>query len=158
MESDSGSESESSERNGTSLIPRGGPIYLPNMVGNLSTVPEFQSSFLSLLQDLDTHLSLESTSSSQQFDISYVFTHQLALSFISGNLVSWKQYINICNWADFDAGLILSRFIQRRNSQRWLWRKPFRYAAKSFVDLFSSFAVFGLWELDQVGSCFITGK
>ncbi|KAL1208441.1 snRNA-activating protein complex subunit [Cardamine amara subsp. amara] len=70
MESDSGNESESNEHSATSVVPRGGPIYLPNMVGQLSTVPEFQSSFLSLLQDLDTHLSLESTSSSQQFDVS----------------------------------------------------------------------------------------
>jgi snRNA-activating protein complex subunit 3 len=41
------------------------------MVGNISTTPEFKSSFLNVLQDLETHLSLDSTSSSsQQFDVS----------------------------------------------------------------------------------------
>lgn len=88
MESDSESEGESSEhKTTTSVVPRGGPIYLPNMVGNISTVPEFKSSFLNVLQDLETHLSLESTSSSHQFDVSYVFLHQLALFFICENLV-----------------------------------------------------------------------
>jgi snRNA-activating protein complex subunit 3 len=86
MESDSeNSEGESREhKTTTSVVPRGGPIYLPNMVGNISTTPEFKSSFLNVLQDLETHLSLDSTSSSsQQFDVSYVFLHQLALFFIS---------------------------------------------------------------------------
>ncbi|XP_020868883.1 snRNA-activating protein complex subunit isoform X2 [Arabidopsis lyrata subsp. lyrata] len=73
MESDSDSESEgesSEHKTTTSVVPRGGPIYLPNMVGNISTVPEFKSSFLNVLQDLETHLSLEFTSSSHQFDVS----------------------------------------------------------------------------------------
>ncbi|KAL9307592.1 putative snRNA-activating protein complex, subunit 3 [Arabidopsis thaliana] len=73
MESDSeNSEGESREhKTTTSVVPRGGPIYLPNMVGNISTTPEFKSSFLNVLQDLETHLSLDSTSSSsQQFDVS----------------------------------------------------------------------------------------
>ncbi|XP_006307426.2 snRNA-activating protein complex subunit isoform X1 [Capsella rubella] len=71
MESDSESENERNEQcPTTSLVPRGGPIYLPNMVGNIYTIPEFRSSFLSLFQDLDTHLSLESPSSSQQYDVS----------------------------------------------------------------------------------------
>ncbi|WZZ10432.1 hypothetical protein YC2023_096353 [Brassica napus] len=60
-------ESESSEEEiATSGIPRGGPIYLPNMVGQVSSVPEFQSSFLTLLHDFETHLS----SSSHQHDLS----------------------------------------------------------------------------------------
>lgn len=55
----------SEEEIGTSSgIPRGGPIYLPNMVGQVSTVPEFQSSYLTLLNDLDTHLA------SHQYDLS----------------------------------------------------------------------------------------
>ncbi|KAG2318881.1 hypothetical protein Bca52824_012094 [Brassica carinata] len=63
-------ESERSEEEiGTSGIPRGGPIYLPNMVGQVSTVPEFQSSYLSLLHDLETHLA-SSSSSSHQYDLS----------------------------------------------------------------------------------------
>ncbi|XP_010460656.1 PREDICTED: snRNA-activating protein complex subunit-like [Camelina sativa] len=70
MESESESENNerSEHRATTSLVPRGGPIYLPNMVGNISTVPEFRSSFLNLLEDLDTHLS--PSSSSQRFDVS----------------------------------------------------------------------------------------
>lgn len=66
-------ESESSEEEiATSGIPRGGPIYLPNMVGQVSTVPEFQSSYLSLLHDLETQLasSSSSSSSSHQYDLS----------------------------------------------------------------------------------------
>ncbi|CAH8355510.1 unnamed protein product [Eruca vesicaria subsp. sativa] len=60
-------ERESSEEEiATSGIPRGGPIYLPNMVGQVSTVPEFQSSYLTLLHDLETHL----PSSSHQYDLS----------------------------------------------------------------------------------------
>ncbi|XP_009109703.1 snRNA-activating protein complex subunit [Brassica rapa] len=60
-------ESERSEEEiATSGIPRGGPIYLPNMVGQVSSVPEFQSSFLTLLHDFETHLS----SSSHQHDLS----------------------------------------------------------------------------------------
>ncbi|CAN6816900.1 hypothetical protein Bca4012_006811 [Brassica carinata] len=64
-------ESESSEEEiATSGIPRGGPIYLPNMVGQVSTVPEFQSSYLSLLHDLETQLASSSSSSSHQYDLS----------------------------------------------------------------------------------------
>ncbi|KAF8046992.1 hypothetical protein N665_3269s0001, partial [Sinapis alba] len=64
-------ERESSEEEiATSGIPRGGPIYLPNMVGQLSSVSEFQSSYLTLLHDLDTHLASSSSSSSHQYDLS----------------------------------------------------------------------------------------
>ncbi|CAN8290982.1 unnamed protein product [Cochlearia groenlandica] len=64
-------ERESSEQISASGIPRGGPIYLPNMVGNLSTIPDFQSSYIDLLQDLESRLSRESPSCShQQYDVS----------------------------------------------------------------------------------------
>ncbi|XP_019056939.1 PREDICTED: snRNA-activating protein complex subunit-like isoform X2 [Tarenaya hassleriana] len=50
----------------TSGVPRGGPIYLPNMVGPLSTVPEFHNSLHLLMQDLETYLSANSSSYTQQ--------------------------------------------------------------------------------------------
>ncbi|VVA92902.1 unnamed protein product [Arabis nemorensis] len=68
-------ENEMSEGSDTSGVPRGGPVYLPNMVAPFSTVPEFQSSFLNLLQDLETHLS-PSSYSSLQSDLS---THSLKI-------------------------------------------------------------------------------
>ncbi|CAH8383508.1 unnamed protein product [Eruca vesicaria subsp. sativa] len=69
-------ERESSEEEiAASRIPRGGPIYLPNMVRQVSTVPEFQSSCLSLLPDLETQLA--SPSSSHQYDISFCIDEEL---------------------------------------------------------------------------------
>lgn len=100
MKSESSEQGESSEQVTTSGIPRGGPIYLPNMVGHVSTVDEFQSSFLNLLEDLDAHLSLESPSSSQQYDVSYVFIAASMGSSSSSSFAPFKPGIHekVCNW------------------------------------------------------------
>jgi hypothetical protein len=45
----SGGEAEE-EDVGNLSIPRGGPIYVPNLVGPLSSVPKFQASLLHQLQ------------------------------------------------------------------------------------------------------------
>ncbi|KAF3445056.1 hypothetical protein FNV43_RR14749 [Rhamnella rubrinervis] len=42
-------------------IPRGGPIYVTNLVGSLTSVPHFQSSLLHELQNLQVELSSDST-------------------------------------------------------------------------------------------------
>ncbi|GAV70589.1 zf-SNAP50_C domain-containing protein [Cephalotus follicularis] len=42
-------------------IPRGGPIYLPHLVGPLTRVPDFQSSLLTQLQSLEAELCLDSS-------------------------------------------------------------------------------------------------
>ncbi|XP_057420919.1 snRNA-activating protein complex subunit-like isoform X2 [Lotus japonicus] len=43
------------------LIPRGGPIYVSNMVGPSTTVPCFEASFLSELQNLEAELCQDSS-------------------------------------------------------------------------------------------------
>lgn len=45
----SGGEAEE-EDVGNLSIPRGGPIYVPNLVGPLSSVPQFEASLLHQLQ------------------------------------------------------------------------------------------------------------
>uniref|UniRef100_A0A2N9IJX5 snRNA-activating protein complex subunit n=1 Tax=Fagus sylvatica TaxID=28930 RepID=A0A2N9IJX5_FAGSY len=51
-------------------IPRGGPIYVPNLVAPLSSVPNFESSLLLQLQNLNTELSTSDSSLSCDEDIS----------------------------------------------------------------------------------------
>ncbi|BBG99811.1 snRNA-activating protein complex subunit, partial [Prunus dulcis] len=46
-------------------VPRGGPIFVPNLVGSLTSVPLFQSSIVQELQDLEFEVS---SSSSQVLD------------------------------------------------------------------------------------------
>ncbi|TQD79561.1 hypothetical protein C1H46_034921 [Malus baccata] len=42
-------------------VPRGGPIYVPNVVGPLTSVPLFLSSILQELQDLEVEVSSNSS-------------------------------------------------------------------------------------------------
>ncbi|XP_057752437.1 snRNA-activating protein complex subunit-like isoform X1 [Arachis stenosperma] len=42
-------------------IPRGGPIYVPNMVSPSTTVPQFENSIISELQNLEAELSQDAT-------------------------------------------------------------------------------------------------
>ncbi|GLT64392.1 hypothetical protein SLA2020_368900 [Shorea laevis] len=51
----SGGEAEE-EDVGNLSIPRGGPIYVPNLVGPLSSVPQFEASLLHQLQTLEAEL------------------------------------------------------------------------------------------------------
>ncbi|KAM4101542.1 hypothetical protein ACB094_05G151000 [Castanea mollissima] len=51
-------------------IPRGGPIYVPNLVGPLSSVPNFESSLLLQLQNLEAELCTSDSSQPLDEDIS----------------------------------------------------------------------------------------
>ncbi|XP_062106968.1 snRNA-activating protein complex subunit isoform X2 [Humulus lupulus] len=55
-------QANSGNTNGESLsIPRGGPLYVPNLVSPLTSVRHFQSSLLLELQNLEFELSLDAT-------------------------------------------------------------------------------------------------
>lgn len=60
---------ESSEGENES-IAHGGPIYVPNLVGPLTTVPDFQAALLSELQNLQSELSLDSSELRDDIDLS----------------------------------------------------------------------------------------
>ncbi|CAK7337270.1 unnamed protein product [Dovyalis caffra] len=60
---------ESSEGENES-IAHGGPIYIPNLVGPLTSIPEFQSALLSELQNLQSELSLDSSELLNDIDLS----------------------------------------------------------------------------------------
>ncbi|XP_062146664.1 snRNA-activating protein complex subunit-like isoform X2 [Alnus glutinosa] len=51
-------------------IPRGGPIYVPNLVGPLSSVPHFKASLLHQLQNLEAELCCSNPSQQCDEDIS----------------------------------------------------------------------------------------
>ncbi|KAJ6294645.1 hypothetical protein OIU76_022681 [Salix suchowensis] len=51
-------------------IAHGGPIYIPNLVGPLTRVPDFQAALLSELQNLQSELSLDSSELCDDIDLS----------------------------------------------------------------------------------------
>ncbi|PKI71445.1 hypothetical protein CRG98_008118 [Punica granatum] len=65
MESSSPPEAQEESTLFCSSIPRGGPIFVPNLVGPLTRVPYFESSLLHLLQD-EEELSLIENSASME--------------------------------------------------------------------------------------------
>ncbi|XP_031397078.1 snRNA-activating protein complex subunit isoform X2 [Punica granatum] len=69
MESSSPPEAQEESTLFCSSIPRGGPIFVPNLVGPLTRVPYFESSLLHLLQDLEAEISSGSVNSCDE-DIS----------------------------------------------------------------------------------------
>ncbi|KAL5838899.1 hypothetical protein ACOSQ3_016068 [Xanthoceras sorbifolium] len=51
-------------------IPRGGPIYLPNMASRLTKVPDFENCLLRLLQELEAELCWDSSQLCEDDDLS----------------------------------------------------------------------------------------
>ncbi|KAK9265495.1 hypothetical protein L1049_001733 [Liquidambar formosana] len=49
------------DEDGRVSIPRGGPIYLPNLVGPLTRVADFKASLRQHLQDLEAEICLDSS-------------------------------------------------------------------------------------------------
>ncbi|GLT38817.1 hypothetical protein SLA2020_130390 [Shorea laevis] len=50
-------------------IPRGGPIYIPNLISTLTSVPKFQKSLLQQLQDLKVELNADTSELTDADDI-----------------------------------------------------------------------------------------
>ncbi|RDX89023.1 snRNA-activating protein complex subunit, partial [Mucuna pruriens] len=67
-------EAEAAECDLSNPIPRGGPIYVPNMVGPSTRVPHFQASLLSELQNLKAELSEEISHHDISVDDLKIFT------------------------------------------------------------------------------------
>ncbi|KAE7998102.1 hypothetical protein FH972_002678 [Carpinus fangiana] len=65
----SGGEAEE-EDVGNLSIPKGGPIYVPNLVGPLSSVPKFEASLLHQLQNLEAEIRCSDPSQQCDEDIS----------------------------------------------------------------------------------------
>ncbi|KAK0597377.1 hypothetical protein LWI29_024664 [Acer saccharum] len=51
-------------------IPRGGPIYIPNMASHLTKVPEFETCLVRLLQELEAELCCDSSQLCEDDDLS----------------------------------------------------------------------------------------
>ncbi|KAH7533644.1 snRNA-activating protein complex subunit [Ziziphus jujuba] len=61
-EPDGSGENQPSNNNGELLsIPRGGPLYVANLVGSITSIPHFEASLLLELQNLEVELSSDST-------------------------------------------------------------------------------------------------
>ncbi|TKY53882.1 snRNA-activating protein complex subunit [Spatholobus suberectus] len=67
-------EAEAAECDLSFPIPRGGPIYVPNMVGPSTRVPHFQTSLLSELQNLEAELSEDFSQHDISVDDLKIFT------------------------------------------------------------------------------------